>query len=108
MVTRNYKCNVCHHTFEISKSIKEPIYEPCQACGQATEVIIDGGICFSVDNVTTVGQLAERNVAKIGKYKIQELERDRPKFKRNEQQNKIEKILAGGPDRVNRYIQTGK
>lgn len=111
MVTRTYVCTVCHHQFDVVKSIKEEIDEPCQACGQKTETVIYGGINASIKReATTLGQQAERNSKKMGKTKIQEVEATSPEkpFQKSDRRQKIEKVLKRDKAGIEKYIMTGK
>lgn len=113
MVTYEYKCTICQHQFEHRKSIKDKHLEICPACNQfSLETVIAGGIHASVErDVTTLGQQAEKNSKKLGKYKVEELDSQKTDWNRDEKyekQKKIEKIIAGGKDKIDKYILTGK
>lgn len=112
MITYSYRCHTCHHEFETKQSIKEKPLTECFCCKQhSLERVIEGGMHASVrQDATTVGQRAERNSKKMGKTKVQELDakREKPAFYKSDKQAKIEKIIAGGKERVDRYIHTGK
>lgn len=110
MITYNYECRTCKHFLEVQQSIKDKPLKQCPACSQQSlERVIFGGIGFSIDkDPTTIGQQMERNSKKFGKNKVQELDAQQAKWKRDPHQEKVEKIINGGPDRINRYIRTGK
>lgn len=113
MNTYEYKCITCQYQFEHRKSIKDKHLEQCPACSQFTlETVISGGIHASVErDVTTIGQQAERNSKKFGKNRVQELDSQKTDWHRDEKyekQKKIEKIISGGKDKIDRYILTGK
>lgn len=59
---------------------------------------------------TTLGQQAEANTKKMGKCRLEERRAVQPPPLKNktEHQRKLEKVISGGADKVNRYIRTGK
>src|SRR5688572_27601147 len=67
------------HLYEELQSIRSFNKERivlCPECGETMQSVIHGGIAAFVDNVTTIGQLGERNWAKLGKNRQQEMLRD--------------------------------
>ncbi len=79
MITYEYICshNKCGHNLEIEQSIKDKPLITCPKCGKQTlERVISGGIEPIVkQEAKTLGQLAERNTKKMGKYELQEKRR---------------------------------
>lgn len=121
-----YQCEFGHF-FEEHQSIKE--YKcgqtrNCPNCGNVMERIIGEPILVSVDNVTTVGQLGERNFKALGKYKGEEfLAKEKEKKKKAEKafleeagstaeslpEYRHQRRLANlTKKQQERYIQTGK
>lgn len=99
MPTYIYRCEKCQVEFEATHSYKEKINE-CQ-CGGLVSKVICPPIVASVKDIKTIGQLAEKNSKKMGKYKLSEL-RDKDieskggieKVKRNERIKKIGRMTA--------------
>lgn len=68
-----YDCDPCEKSFEISHSIHDDPLTECPLCNQHTlERGIGGGQHVFVKTITTIGQLAEFNSKKMGKYKLSE------------------------------------
>jgi hypothetical protein len=87
-----YRCTAkkCAHEYDTSHSIKAEPHKTCPKCKKETlERVIYGGCHVSVKSVTTVGQLAERNTKKMGRYG-----RDKAEKKRMEQ---LEKSTVSEP-----------
>lgn len=70
----DYECSACKHAkTDVEQSVKEKPFEYCVRCGQKTfERIIHSPMVF-VKNVSTIGQLSDKN-ARENKNKISEAE----------------------------------
>lgn len=63
------RCTKCGHEEEIFVKFHEKHNEKCNACGKkGVERLISGGCHAFVKDVKSIGQLAEQNVKKKGKY----------------------------------------
>ena len=125
---RGYVCEECGDKFaEIGKRVGYKFKKKCPSChALSLDSLILGDVTGFVDNVTTIGQLADRNNKKLGKYgvedKILELEKDRvvAKDELNKRTSKNVKTwynptgenlshLGGLSKKAQeKYIQTGK
>lgn len=73
----DYGCNCCGFLWEdVQQSINDPPKKKCPKCKHMTlSRVIFGGIePFVRGEATTLGQLAERNSKKMGKYGVAERE----------------------------------
>lgn len=113
MPTYHYRCE-CGHEFEIYQSIKDARLKHCDSCNQdKLETVLYGGIGGFVDpGVTTIGKQAEVNSAKMGKYKISELDELNKKDPKDgftfttKEQRKI--LNKKNPEQIQRYVLEGK
>ena len=67
MITYDYECSSCDHSFSISQSIKDDALSKCPECKKKKlqRVILEAPIAFVMGEPTTVGQMADRNRSKI-------------------------------------------
>ena len=75
MLTYDYGCNHCGFLWQnISQSINDAPKKKCPRCKKMTlERLISGGMhSFTRGEATTLGQLAEQNTKKMGRYELQE------------------------------------
>lgn len=129
MPTYEYKCNECQHHLEIKQSFSDAPLVDCPKCKlPELERIISGGLAsFISKDPTTIGQLAERNTAKMGHYELQE---KRQFQKESEEHSKAQALHESGvkerptpfygkadhkkiasldtPEKVQKYILEGK
>lgn len=113
MPTYDYKCE-CGFEIELRESIHAEPTTKCPDCQEDKMYrVISGGIGGFVDRgVTTIGKQAEVNTKKLGKYKISEMEENRPKkdgkavFTDREKRKQINKMTS--PERIEKYIIEGK
>jgi putative FmdB family regulatory protein len=70
----DYECSSCGHKhYNVSQSVKDKPLKKCPACKkQKLQRVILSAPFVKCTNITTVGQLAEKNTKKIGKYKLSE------------------------------------
>ena len=99
----DYECQSeeCQILFEVEQSLKSKRLRKCPACGESTleRVILQAPLCFIERDVTTVGQLAERNNKKMGKEGVRATERaiaDDMLRQRKENRALVEKNLPEG------------
>tara|TARA_R100001244_G_scaffold48965_1_gene43497 strand:- start:2519 stop:2878 length:360 start_codon:yes stop_codon:yes gene_type:complete len=71
MPTYEYQCKKCDHNFEIVKAFGDPHKKKCPDCGKySLYQVINPPTIFVKGEPTTLGQLSERNTAKMGKYEL--------------------------------------
>lgn len=106
---RKYFCESCSSKFvEINKKIEGSYSGPCPECNNELSIIIDGVPSFSIDDIKTIGQQADRNLNR-SRYKRSEIEEaNKPREKRKEEAAKIAKLANATPEQKNRYINEGK
>lgn len=76
MPTYEYLCDNCHNNFEIMQSIKAEPVKVCDKCGSDTiHRVIFPTTVFCSKEPKTLGQLAEKNTKKMGRYELQEKRR---------------------------------
>jgi len=85
MPTYDYKCSNCGHSLnDIHQSIHDKPLKKCKNCGKhKLERQIFPVDVFIRGEATTIGQQGEKNLKKLGKYKVSELkEKNKPKKKK--------------------------
>lgn len=74
MPTYDYRCDGCGDEFELYQSFTENVKRTCKKCGEKKlKRLIGCGIDAFCHNVTTLGQLGERNARAAGKCKADEV-----------------------------------
>ena len=92
MINYDYICKNCGHELkDVLQSIKDDPLTCCEQCGEhSLSRVIFGGRAAFVENVSTIGQLADKNTKKMGHYKKSEIEakakENKPKTKQTEKQ----------------------
>lgn len=113
MPTYHYKCSECTNDFEQYQSIHDDALTMCNHCGNNTLFrVIYLTDCF-VENITTVGQQADKNARLMGQSEVQERH-----LKRQETHKSIKSVVNVpnvdlSLNKLNkaqqeRYIYTGK
>lgn len=114
---RGFECTACKKTFgTITKKTAKLKKYKCPYCESALESLIMDGIYGIVEyECTTVGQQAERNTKKMGKYLVSELDAKNKKEVDNgmrmyEKPSKelVRKLPKMTTRQKERYIQEGK
>ena len=107
-IVRKYQCEKCSTKFCcITKKTESP-EAICPKCQGTMESILSGAPDFMMNNVTTLGQLGERNYKKIGHYKRSEIELDnKPGLKKLEDRKKMLKLAKATPEQKRKYINDG-
>lgn len=135
MLSYSYECSSCLSQFEVEQSIKDKPYTKCPVCETETleRVILEAPLFFIEREPTTVGQQAERNGKRMGRYGLEEARRKQAedmKNSRDEARKELAKKLPNGwklmedrkgpkinpklmeninnPEKVKRYIETGE
>ena len=118
MPTYEYRCEKCDHNFEIVKMISDPHESVCPKCRKQTLYqVISPPTVFIKGEVTTLGQLADHNTAKMGTYELSD-KRGKQKegnLKNKKEKNWVEKSGDATKSDINkmtrnqkaRYIQDG-
>lgn len=112
MAIRDYECSKCNYHEEVSESIHvKPELKKCPQCNKKAfrVVILESPRCKVVE-IKTIGQLADSNWKKMGRYerenKMREdkVEESLQKREDNLRRNKISKMT---PEQKTKYIETG-
>jgi hypothetical protein len=106
-IIRKYQCQCGGKFCCITKKTESP--EPiCPKCGVEMDSILSGSPDFMMNNVTTLGQLGERNWKDLGHYKRSEMEMDmKPKLQKDAERKKLNKLGNATPEQKRRYIENG-
>lgn len=112
MAYYEYRCEACEHFFGEELSIKKyKRRKKCPSCGKYKLLRILDAPTISVKGCpTTIGQLAEANTKKMGRYELEEKENKDSKELREakketrKSQRTINKMT---PDQKKRYILEG-
>jgi len=130
MPTYSFQCTPCEISFDQSLSFNEfdklgkKKRVKCPKCKHKKGVtqVFEDILYAKVDNVTTVGQLAERNSKKIGKVRLEEAQakeiEKQPKLPAKHWYGKMDSKkqreifgdnnLKTQREKINKYIETGK
>lgn len=113
MAIRTYECKECEYSEDLSESIHViPTVKKCPNCEkEAFRVVILNCPRLTVNEVKTVGQLAEKNWKKMGHYEREEkMEADghNATLRRREKQREVNEINKLTPEQKTKYIMTGK
>lgn len=106
-----YECQSCSYNFEIEQKVKDKPKKKCPHCKKMKlERLISRTLGFVHGDINTIGQLAETNSKKMGKYKLSEIqakkdEKEGPVKKRKELHKKINKMT---PLQKRKFIYEGK
>lgn len=93
MPTYDYRCNACGDEFELYQSFTARVKRTCKKCGQKKlERLIGCGLDAFCNEVTTLGQVGERNAKKAGKTRQDEMAAERAESKK-----KAQKLLGKEP-----------
>lgn len=112
MPVYHYRCNYCEHEYETFHSIKEDIRTTCEICKNRTlQVVLDGAPVIINKEIKTIGQLAEANAKKMGRYALEERmaqDKVKEKIQSQEKMKEARKIASMTPEQKTKYIETGK
>jgi len=113
MPTYDYGCNQCGFLWQdVVQNINDPPKKKCPRCAKHTleRVIYGGAHVFIRGEATTLGQLAEQNSKRLGKYGVEEKEAKKNKqVKEGLKQHKegIKQINKMSESQKQRYIDNG-
>lgn len=111
------RCEKCGHEEEVFLKFHEKHKEKCNSCGKKSVIrLISGGVHAFVTNVTTVGQLAEKNRKAKGRYYEEETKEKEEWIdsmgRKNIRYKKAPKVdhalLDATPQELDKYIMEGK
>jgi putative FmdB family regulatory protein len=108
----DYICSNCNHRWDdVKQSIKDKPKKKCSECGKHTlERVIYGGAYGFTKNVSTIGQLADKNTSDMGHYQRSEMEAkanaSRPNHDPSQATSK--EIFKMTHEQKQRYIMEGK
>ena len=115
-----YKCTACEHEFSVHQEMKK--YKPkkkCPSCKKhKLQRVLGGFTAFVRSEPQTLGQLAERNTEKFGRYELEEkrrsqekgknvAEKDKPWYDNMGETSKADIQKMSSKQKSN-YIRTGK
>jgi DNA-directed RNA polymerase subunit RPC12/RpoP len=108
----DYMCKYCSNKIiDCQQSIHEKPYTKCEACGEhGLERIIYPPTVFCHVEITTVGQLAEKNSKKMGKYGLEEKvlkDKESKKGALSEARKELKKLGGMTDEQKRRYIENG-
>jgi len=113
MPTYDYECADCKHQEEIFQKFAEKELDICPSCNKSSfrRVILEPPLAFIKGDPTSVGQLADRNTKKMGKYELEDKCRadNMETHKKNKEastlRNKINKMTT---TQKKKYIEKGE
>ena len=113
----DYVCeSCCHEINDIYQSFSEDALIKCPSCGQdSLHRVIYGGLGTFVKEAKTVGQLADKNWNRMGRYQKSEIEQKRKEATKSQEsplssfgkasRSQINKMT---PEQTKKYIITGE
>jgi putative FmdB family regulatory protein len=110
----DFECEPCAYYTEIHQSMFSPSLLECPVCGQKTlkKVFLNPPYISVRGEPTTIGQMAEKNAKKMGKYEIQDKTKEDKQGKgltkeQKEKRNQHQKITAMTPKQKLKWIREG-
>lgn len=109
-----YQCYDCGHKFDVEQSIKDRPLKKClnPKCKHLSiERVIYAPLAFVKQSPTTLGQLADRNSKKLGKYEVSERDakkKEDSKTAMAEAKAEMKKLARLTEKQKTRYIEDGK
>lgn len=107
----DYVCSSCDHKINnVQQSIKDKPLQKCPDCGKRKlERVIYGGDIFVRGEAKTIGQLADRNSKKMGKYERQAKDKQHNMKQEMSEKRKLNrKINSMTPEQKRKWIADGK
>ena len=115
-----YRCLDCEHEFSEHQDMKK--YKPrkkCPSCNKhKLQRVLGTFTAFVRDEPTTLGQLAERNNQKFGRYELDKKRKEQNKGKNVDKKHEPwyhkngkasqDEVVKMTPEQKKRYIQEGK
>jgi putative FmdB family regulatory protein len=111
MPRRYYICDNCEHTFDVTQKFEDKTLKKCPKCKKLKLYQdLTGMYTFVVQEPKTVGQLADRNTKKMGKYELENrmLKDGIPEqIEKREKKEKVQKLAKMTPEQKTRYVMEG-
>ncbi len=108
----DYRCDDCGHELtDVKQSIKDDALTLCPSCNKDALYRVPQASSFSVSNVTTMGQVWDKQAKAAGSYHRSEVEAKaaarKPKNTDKIKTATTKEIKSMSPTQRDRYIQTG-
>ncbi len=108
----DFECSECAYYTEIEQPMHAPSEHECPHCGKNSlvKVFINPPAMFVRGEPSTIGQLADRNTANMGRYELEDRKRENGIKTDKEAQQKKEthrKINAMTPEQKLKWIRKG-
>ena len=115
-----YRCSACEHEFSEHLEMKKyKAKKKCPSCNKhKLKRVLGGFTAFVRAEPTTLGQLAERNTQKFGRYELDKKRRDQNKGKNVDKKDQLwyhkngeasqNEVVKMTPEQKKRYIEKGK
>lgn len=112
MPQRYYICDNCDYKFDIRQGFNDPTLKKCPVC-KKNKLYQDltGMYGFVVQDAKTIGQLAERNRKKMGRYELEnKMAEDKipEQIAAREKRQKINKLSKMNEAQKKKYIMEGE
>lgn len=96
IVRRVFICDNCDYSFEEYMDRDEKLKVKCPSCKKNKLYQDLSGVYVGVSNVTTIGQLAEKNTKSMGRYELENKYRQMEIKEKEEKKKREDKIRAIG------------
>ena len=106
-----YQCDKCEHNFEIAKGFNDSHKKKCPKCGKLSLYqVISPPTIFIKGEATTLGQLADRNTAKMGKYELDDkrAKQEKGNLKKKKEKGWVEKSGSATKAEINKMTKKQK
>lgn len=106
-----YRCENCEDQFEILQSISDEPLKKCQKCGKhSLEKILGCVLGFVKGRINTIGQLAESNTKKLGRYEREKVIPPMTQAEKDQKDAKerAKKLANASKEVKEKYIHTGE
>lgn len=113
-VRRYYICDndKCNHSFDVSQAYNDDRLKKCPKCkGHSLYQDLTGMHVSVIREATTIGQLAEKNTKKMGRYELEhKMEKDglNEQAKNREKRKKLNKLSVMTKEQKVKYINEGE
>lgn len=112
MPVRYYICDNCDHQFNVTQKFEDKTLKKCPQCKKLKLYQdLTGMYAFVVKEPTTIGQLADRNTKKMGKYELENKMKEDgipEAIRAREKRQKINKLSKMNEKQKAKYIMEGE